>query len=177
MTKEGMNKNIAALLATLPGVAGLFALTRQTGDLAVGAGSFFSLLPALFVFFLYRKILGERSLSERKNIRKSVFAVVFSFFFALSFFLGYQMRQYGMTASGFAGKIGILANGFLLSFIFFPFFYMIFSFADPANKTPGQAGEQSKEFSVKSSFFLSFAIIFISWIPVFDIQIRKVKHA
>ena len=57
MTKEGMNKNIAALLATLPGVAGLFALTRQTGDLAVGAGSFFSLLPALFVFFLYRKIL------------------------------------------------------------------------------------------------------------------------
>ena len=174
MTKEGMNKNIAALLATLPGVAGLFALTRQTGDLAVGAGSFFSLLPALFVFFLYRKILGERSLSERKNIRKNVFAVVFSFFFALSFFLGYQMRQYGMTASGFAGKIGILANGFLLSFIFFPFFYMIFSFVDPANNTPGQAGEPSekngkrqKEFSVKSSFFLSFAIIFISWIPVF----------
>ena len=162
--KTQIESAIATVLATI----GIYFLTAVDREHIIGAQSFFTLPGAVLLFFFYRKRLQTNHFW--KNRRKLVFSAVFSFLFALSFFLGYQMRVSGMTAPGVMGKIGNLVKSAFLSFAFLPFFEALFDWTDQKKNRIDEekpAEEAKKKFGVKGAFFLSWGIIFLCWIPVF----------
>ena len=162
------NPIIGALIATLPGVAGLFALLKLTDSLRLSTGLVLSIVVVILDFVIYSAVFTRMNIFEKMHKRKTVFSAVFAFLFALSFFLGYQMRFFAMTTPGFAGKLAILGQSLLLAFAVFPFFFEIFEFADRRMEKI-EKGENKGTGKIKplAAFFLSFGIIFICWIPVF----------
>ena len=94
---------IESAIATVLALFGVFFLTAVDREHIIGAQSFFTLPGAVLLFLFYQKRIQTGRFWN--NRRKLVFSVVFSFLFALSFFLGYQLRVSGMTAQGIAGRI------------------------------------------------------------------------
>ena len=160
--KSRLKTGIESAFFTLLAVTGVYFLTKTDSFQIIGAGSFFSFLFAVLLYYLYTKRI-EAGLFANK--RKLIFSAVFAFFLGLSFFLGYQLRNTGMTTPGFAGKLSVCAKGLLLGFVFLPFVETLFAFADSMMQK--KAKETSLKWKPSRMLLISWGIIFVCWIPVF----------
>lgn len=166
--KKNASSWMYALLCSAMGMIGFYYLTGIDREHILGAQSFVTMLLFVLLTGLYKRRIPEWNF--RKDKRKFVFSVGFSFLFALSFFAGYQMRMFTGVAPGFAGKVGLICKSILLSFAFFPFFEWILNFFDEIeNKRIAKLSKPENKglWSVWNVNFLSWGIIFVCWIPVF----------
>ena len=159
---ERLKIRIESAVATLLAVLGVYFLTTTDAEHIIGAGSFFTLIGAALLYFLYEKRIKAGLL---KNRRKLIFSAVFAFLLGLSFILGYQLRVSGMTAPGVKGKAGILLKSILLGFVFLPFLESIFAFSDKVADKGKIA--RTPLWKPHKAMFISWGIIFLRWIPVF----------
>lgn len=141
-----------------------------------------SLLMFAVMFVLLRntfenlKQLAETA-DRKKLIKRVLYATALALFVAAAVIMGYQLRVWGMSESGFAGKMRLIKNAFCLMFALLPFTNYLFAWFEKVQasckeaagcKTENNAREkQNRPWSSKKVFFITWAAIFICWIPVF----------
>lgn len=118
--------------------------------------------------FLLYTLMKWSLIGNRKHmIRRICYSFIFGFLLALSYVLGYQLKMEGMTALGVKGKLFTLIMsvgvGISLTSVSNLWFTLMDSIKAKRNQeTPALPGKKARNL-----FLLSFAIIFISWIPAF----------
>ncbi len=150
-----MERIILAILAFL-GTCGICYLLRLTGSKYPGF-HIMSVLLAGGIYILLKRIRWEQS---RKHF---ICAAVFSFLFALILILGYQLEYYGMTDGGIKGKGMILLRSICLAVAVFPFGDMLFGLIE---RIPSGMKDGERPWRKGAVFGVSFAVIFLLWIPV-----------
>ena len=120
----------------------------------------YSILSVLFMAGIY--ILLKR-IDRTGSRRHFCFAAAVSYVLALILILGYQIDRYGMTESGVKGKGLILLRAACLAIAVFPFGDMLFG---AIGKIPFGHTKEEKPWKKGMVFGVSFAVIFLLWIPV-----------
>lgn len=123
------------------------------------------------------------ALKEKKS--RVVLSEIIALFFALTFVCGYELQNDGFTMRGISGKLIILLISLALSLLIFPVsFFVLYS----ADKMSGCDAEKTKAGKLWKMFFVTVALIFVAWIPMFlayypcimssdfDIQLYQVKQ-
>lgn len=141
-------------------------------------------IVSLFMFavmfvLLNQTIANLKQLAEiatkRQLIKRIIYAVALALFVAAAVIMGYQLRVWGMSESGFLGKARLLKNAFCLMFAMLPFTNYLFAWFEKVQASckakvgnrSAKAITETKVWSNKKVFFITWAAIFIAWIPVF----------
>ncbi|MBQ7765327.1 MAG: hypothetical protein IJ397_00615 [Lachnospiraceae bacterium] len=104
---------------------------------------------------------------KKHRIRRIAYSYGFAFLLALSYVLGYQLKVDGMTALGVKGKLFILFISMALGIAFTSLPNLWFMLMD---RVKSKRNTELRTFDKKSCtkfFWISFGIIFVSWIPAF----------
>lgn len=113
--------------------------------------------------YLYNRWLKEEALKTDK--RRVFFSLILAFVFALTLIVGYQMKFFGMTESGFKAKGMILFRGACLSMLVLPFSDLLFVLAKKIKEY--RVVEKTDNWSSKKIFFVCWGLVFVCWFPVF----------
>lgn len=117
----------------------------------------------LSVFFAATIYIFLRRIRRNHTKKHYVYSAAVSFFFSLLLILGYQLDRYGMTDGGFQGKALILLRALCLAVAVLPFGDMLFCLIE---RIPFGVGSAEKGWKKGAVFGISFAVIFLLWIPV-----------
>lgn len=163
--KKQMCTALLALLAFL-GVYGICYVSTFFAADYVGYGIVsLGLFAAVFVLL---KITAQNlaQIADKKKLTKRlIYAGAFALFVAAAVIMGYQLRVWGMSESGFKGKAKLLANAFCLMFAVFPFTNYIFAWFEKV--TENTCKEIKKPWNNLKVFFITWGAVFVCWIPVF----------
>lgn len=138
-------------------------------------------IVSLFLFAVLYMLLKMTykdlaAMSDKKQlIKRVIYAVALALFVAAAIIMGYQLRVWGMSESGFRGKAKLLMNAFCLMFALLPFTNYLFKWFEKVqannkangSKEPTSTEATKKPWSNKKVFFITWAAIFVCWIPVF----------
>ena len=149
-------KKILTVVMSLLGACGVCYLLELMG----GTYPDYSVLSVLFAAAIY--VLLKRMQPNRSR-RHDAYAFACSYIFSLLLILGYQLDRYGMTDGGVWGKGLILLRAGCLSMAFFPFGDMLFRVLE---KIPFCMKQNGKLWNRGAVFGISFAAVFLLWIPV-----------
>jgi len=125
----------------------------------------FCLLNAAFLF--YTCVQWMELKDKKHRIRRIAYSYGFAFLLALSYVLGYQLKVDGMTALGVKGKLFILLMSMALGIAFTSVPNLWFMLMD---RIKSKRNTEIKSYDKKSCvkfFWISFGVIFVSWIPAF----------
>lgn len=105
---------------------------------------------------------------KKQLIKRVIYASLLAFFVAGTLIVGYQLRVWGMSESGFKGKAMILIRAFCFMFALLPFTNYLFAWFEKVQAgTISKAQSTNKPWSAKKVFFISWIAIFVCWIPIF----------
>lgn len=119
--------------------------------------SIISVLLAAAIYILLKRVRREQTK------RHFIYAAAVSFVFSLIMILGYQLDRYGMTECGVKGKSLILLRSACLAIAVFPFGDLLFQ---AVGRIPFCMGREKRPWKRGAVFGISFAVIFLLWIPV-----------
>lgn len=119
------------------------------------------------VFYVIRKfIMAIQNERVSKVFRRRLrYSLILAIVFGLSMIAGYQLQVHGYTLHGAMGKIFILLMGIGIGVCVLPIFYGYFAWLD--KRKEGKVLTESKDKPVIKSFWISWGLIFIMWIPAF----------
>lgn len=146
---------ILAILSFL-GTYGVSYLLELTGS-RYPDYSVLSVLLAAAIYILLKRIRRDQT------VRHFACAAAVSFFFSVILILGYQLDRYGMTDCGVKGKGMILLRSLCLAIAVLPFGDMLFGLIE---KIPFGMEKEDRPWKSGAVFGISFAVIFLLWIPV-----------
>lgn len=116
-----------------------------------------SLISAAAVYVLLKRVRWDGA------GKHYIYVFACSYVFSLLLILGYQLDRYGMTEGGLRGKGLILLRAACLAAAIFPFGDMLFCAVEKIPFCMKRSGKMWKSGTV---FGVSFAVIFLLWIPV-----------
>ena len=149
-------RQIVLTALALAGTYGVCYLLELAGTI-YSDYSIMSMFLAIAVYILLNRVRPEQS---KKHY---ICAFVISFIFSLTLILGYQLDSHGMTDYGISGKVLILFRSACLAIVVFPFGDMLFHVIEKIPSSMERKGDVWKQGDV---FWISFAVIFLMWIPV-----------
>lgn len=149
-------RQIILIAAALAGTCGVCYLLGLAGTVYPDF-SILSVFLAVGIYVLLRRI------PRNQSKRHYVYASLTGFVFSLTLILGYQLDRYGMTDVGIKGKALILFHSACLAIAVFPFGDMLFRAID---RIPPHLEEKGSFWRSGAVFGVSFALIFLMWIPV-----------
>lgn len=149
-------RQIVLVLLALAGAYGVCYLLELMGAIYPDF-SIMSVFSSMAVYILLRRVRPEQSK------RHYAYAFVVSFVFSLTLILGYQLDSQGMTDCGIRGKGLILLRSACLAAAVFPFGDMLFHVIE---RIPSYMEQKGNMWRQRDVFWISFAVIFLLWIPV-----------
>lgn len=148
-----------------------FASTWQIGYLVSTACIFGAcwgvIMTGFAAFNLFLSLWFRRFILMTKDEtfkRRTIWALVLAFLFALTLVFGYQLQYIGYSAPGFSGKAKIVLHAIGQMPLWYMLFYLLLYGIDNVKKVSitGKAAYPGKKI-----FFISWAAVFVSWIPAF----------
>lgn len=149
-------EQLLTLALSLVGTYGICYLL----ELAGGIYPDYSVMSLLFAVVIYILLTQVRKEQEKRHF---IYAAAVSFVFSLLLILGYQLDRYGMTDCGVKGKSLILLRSVCLAIAVFPFGDLLFR---GIGNIPFSMEKERKPWKRGAVFGVSFAVIFLLWIPV-----------
>ena len=144
------------IIMSFLGTYGVCYLLELTGS-AYPDYSVLSLLFITAIFIMLKRV------NRNQPKRHFFYAASVSYLIALILILGYQLDRYGMTDCGLKGKGMILFRAACLAIAVFPFSDMLFC---AIRKIPFESRKEERPWKRGAVFGISFAVIFLLWIPV-----------
>lgn len=167
MTKEQIKKYLPDCLAVGYAYLGIcYLLNLIAGESRFTNGLFSIPVLGILIVALGWMRKNWRSIpAKEQRKRRFVFVFLTGFLLGLSFVMGYQLRNDGMTSLGIKGKLWILLVSGGLSVTFAPFVNVFYDLLDRFEGGRWKTDGDGKW--IKKSFWLSFLVIFVCWLPVF----------
>ena len=162
VTKDNRNRILAALLTVL-GACGFYYVESLVQSDKIP----YDFLPVLIFIPLYLFNLKTiQTVKEKAPSAKGVlFTGLFSFFFSAFLVVGAQLKRFGMTYSGYKGKLVILLMAVLLGCFCFPFFYYLFSATVTSVKERPVVHLKRKFFIAWLFIFACYFVMFLAYYP------------
>ena len=156
------------LLSVYAGCSVSYLLNLMTSQTIFSQSAFTLPLFVILAFLLLLTYRLVRKVKDKHQKRRRIFfSFLFSYLLALTFVMGYQLRMEGMTSLGVKGKLFILlvSGGVALAFI--PFSNCWFQLLDKVKRLRSTPVAHFSRKTNTRIFWISFAVIFLCWIPVF----------
>lgn len=112
------------------------------------------------------KALLETS-GKKQLIKRCIYAGALALFVAAAVIMGYQLRVWGMSESGFVGKARLLKNALCLMFAVLPFTNYLFAWFERVQTSCKVKPVEGKTWKSGRVFFITWAAVFALWIPIF----------